>query len=450
MSDSSANLVSSKRAAALRLCARLVQAGYRALLAGGCVRDQLLGSEPRDFDVATSAPPEEIARLFPRCISVGASFGVQIVVEPEGQFEVATFRRDGPYSDGRRPDHVEFVDEVQDARRRDFTINALFLDPGTGEILDYVGGRDDLAKRIVRTVGDPAERFMEDHLRLLRAVRFAARLDYAIDPTTLEAIRAMASLVANTSPERIRDEILKCLTEGGAARAVQLMDETGLLMHLLPEVAAMKGVRQPEEFHPEGDVFEHTLGMLGLLEQPSEALAMGVLLHDIGKPVTQTFEDRIRFNNHDKVGAREAEKVCRRLRMKNEDADRVVWLVENHMRLALMPQMRESKRKRLARHDGFGELVELCRVDCLASHGDLSGIEWVNHYVTELPPQQLKPAPLLSGDDLIEMGYTPGPLFSEILSAVEDAQLDGDLDSSEKARAFVTEHWPGSESVGGR
>jgi len=442
MTSLSANPPSPKRDAALRICAALAQAGYRALLAGGCVRDQLLGVEPKDFDVATSASPEEIARLFPKCISVGASFGVQIVVEPEGQFEVATFRRDGPYSDGRRPDHVEFVDEVEDARRRDFTVNALFLDPATGEILDYVGGRDDLAKRLVRTVGDPAERFAEDHLRLLRAVRFAARLDYAIDTGTLNAIRAMASLVTKTSPERIRDEILKCLTEGGAARAFRLMDETGLLMHLLPEVLAMKGVCQPEEFHPEGDVFEHTLGMLGLLEQPSETLAMGVLLHDIGKPITQTFEDRIRFNNHDKVGAREAEKVCRRLRMRNEDADQVVWLVENHMRLALMPRMRESKRKRLARHDAFGELVELCRVDCLASHGDLSGIDWVNRYLSELPAEQLKPAPLLSGNDLIEMGYVPGPLFSEILNSVEDAQLDGEIETTEKARAFVKEHWP--------
>ncbi|MBI4559915.1 MAG: CCA tRNA nucleotidyltransferase, partial [Candidatus Hydrogenedentes bacterium] len=352
-----------RRLAAEQICNTLASAGFRALLAGGCVRDLLLRVPPKDYDIATNARPAEVAALFDKTISVGAAFGVQVVVLPEGQFEVTTFRRDGPYLDGRRPAHIEFTDEQEDARRRDFTINALFFDPLVGNILDYVDGQKDIRDGIIRAVGDPGTRFTEDHLRLLRAVRFAARLHYQIHPDTLAAIRPMASLITRTSWERIRDELLMMLTEGQARRAFELLSETGLLEHVLPEVRRMEGVLQPEAFHPEGDVFEHTLLMLQQMRHPSPTLALGVLLHDVGKPLTQTFEDRIRFNNHDKVGARETEKICERLRLSNADGERVTWLVEQHMRLAAAPQMRESKLKRFVRAEGFPELLELCRLD---------------------------------------------------------------------------------------
>ena len=309
-----------RRRAAAHICKTLANAGYRALFAGGCVRDLILGVEPKDYDIATNAPPSIVATLFDKCVPVGIAFGVQIVVRPEGQFEVAAFRKDGPSLDGRHPDHVEFTDEIEDARRRDFTINALFLDPATNAILDYVGGQDDIRAKRLRTVGDPVLRFSEDHLRLLRAIRFAARLDYEIVPETFHAITQLAPLVATTSAERIRDEIVKILTEGHARRAFEWLDETGLLRHVLPEVARMKGVEQPPEFHPEGDVFQHTLLMLDHMQQPTPPLAMAVLLHDAGKPLTQTFEDRIRFNYHDKAGSRLAENLCKRLRFSNGSA----------------------------------------------------------------------------------------------------------------------------------
>ena len=430
-----------RRAAALRVCEVLTRAGFRALLAGGCVRDQILGVTPRDYDVATSARPEQVTRLFDVCIEVGAAFGIQIVVLPEGRFEVAAFRQDGPYSDGRRPDYVAYVDEVQDAQRRDFTINAMFFDPATDQVIDYVGGQEDLRRRILRAVGDPEQRFAEDHLRLLRGVRFAARLGYTIEPATLPAMCRMAPLATKTSAERIRDELVKILTEGGARPAFELLDATGMLVHVLPEVAAMKGVAQPEQFHTEGDVFEPTLLMLDCLERPSATLAMGVLLHDVGKPLTQTFEDRIRFNYHDKVGARMTEKICRRLRMSQADTSRISWLVENHMRLATFPKMREAKRKRFVRHEAFPELLELARLDCLASHRDLDKFEAIRDYTATLPPEVLKPAPLLTGNDLVAMGYAPGPVFAEILHAVEDAQLEGRLACAEDARKFVQERW---------
>jgi len=405
------------------------------------VRDLVLGVEPKDYDIATNASPQDVERLFGRSYDVGAAFGVQVVMEPEGRFEVAAFRKDGPYLDGRRPAYVEFTGEKEDALRRDFTINALFFDTCESVVLDYVGGRGDLREGIIRTVGDPRHRFEEDHLRLLRAVRFAARLDYTIEPNTLSAIMEMAPLAANTSAERLRDELLKMLTEGAARHAVELLDQVGLLTVVLPEAARMKGVEQPAHFHPEGDVFQHTLLMLEHMEAPSPALAMAVLLHDIGKPLTQSFEDRIRFNNHDKVGAREAEAVCRRLRMSKETTARVVWLVENHMRLTMVSRMRESRRKRFVRETGFPELLELCRLDCLASHLGMDDIEWVKEYVRNTPPEVIKPPPLLNGKDLVAMGYQPGPVFSEILRAVEDAQLDGSIQTTEEARTFVEKQW---------
>ncbi len=310
-----------RQAAAEQICSTLRRRGFRALLAGGCVRDMLLKTPPRDFDIATNARPFEVAQLFERTIDIGAAFGVQVVLLPEGPFEVATFRKDGPYHDGRHPCSVAFTGEEEDARRRDFTINALFYDPVDRKVLDYVGGLDDLRTGLVRAVGVPRERFEEDHLRLLRAIRFAARLGYAIERETYQAIRESAPRITSTSAERIRDELLKMLTEGGTRRAFEMLDDTGLLHQILPEVSAMKGVAQPPEFHPEGDVFTHTLLMLDLLNHPSAALALGVLLHDAGKPATQTRTDRIRFNDHDKAGAVIAREVCERLRLPRRDTE---------------------------------------------------------------------------------------------------------------------------------
>jgi poly(A) polymerase len=434
--------MSDKRQAAERICRTLREAGHEALLAGGCVRDLLLGVEPYDYDVATSATPEEIAALFARTIPVGAAFGVQLVRLDEGEFEVATFRSDGPYLDGRRPSTVRFTGVREDALRRDFTINAMYLAPGGGTILDYVGGREDLENGLVRTVGNPEQRFMEDTLRLLRAVRFAARLDFEIEEQTFQAIRRHAAGVQRASAERIRDELLKMLTEGRARRAFELLDATGLLERVLPEVAAMKGVEQPPRFHPEGDVFTHTMLLLERLDNPNASLAVAALLHDVGKPPTQTFEDRIRFNNHDAVGEEMAGTICQRLRIPNKIAERVRWLVRNHMRLSHIADMRESKRKRFLAEEGFPELLELGRLDTLASHGRLRDIHWVEAYAASLPPESVKPEPLLTGTDLIAMGYRPGPLFGEILAAVEDAQLEGELETTEDARRWVAERWP--------
>ncbi|MCX5758675.1 MAG: HD domain-containing protein, partial [Candidatus Hydrogenedentes bacterium] len=335
-----------------------------------------------------------------------------------------------------------FVDKIGDAQRRDFTVNAMFYDPSANAVLDYVGGQEDMRDKRLRTVGDPRLRFSEDHLRLLRAVRFAARLGYAIEPETTKAIREMAPLVCKTSAERIRDEIVKMLTEGHARAAFAGLDELGLLEYVLPEVARMKGVEQPPEFHPEGDVFLHTLLMLDVMHEPTPELAMAVLLHDAGKPLTQTFEDRIRFNYHDKAGARLAEDLCKRLRFSNGSVERIVWLILNHMRLDAAPSMRPSKLKRFVREPWFADLFELCRLDCLASHNGLDTIEWVQRYLAEMPPDVLKPEPLLRGDDLIALGYAPGPLFSTMLQTVEDEQLEGRLHDRREALEFVRTNWP--------
>ena len=425
---------------ARKICARLRGAGFRALFAGGCVRDRLRGEQPKDFDIATDAPASEVMVLFRHTVAVGAAFGVIIVVEEGQHFEVATFRKDGPYLDGRRPSSVAFVDEVEDAKRRDFTINALFFDPETEEVLDYVGGQDDLARGLIRCVGEPEERFREDHLRLLRAVRFAARFGFDIEEKTRSAMVAQAATIQKTSAERICAELEKMLCGPNPERSFHLLDETGLLREILPEIAAMKGVEQPPEFHPEGDVFVHTLLLLQHKPEPcSVTLAFGALLHDVGKPSTQTFEDRIRFNEHERVGAEMAEAICRRLRMSNDETERITWLVAQHMRLASIPQMRESRRKRFVREEGFDELLALCRLDCLASHGHLETIEWIEDYRKNLPEEALRPEPLLTGKDLIAMGYTPGPRFKEVLQAVEDAQLEGGITTTEDAREMAAD-----------
>ena len=438
----------------------LRQKGHQAYLVGGCVRDLLLEREPADYDVATDATPDEVMRIFPRTWAVGAQFGVVLVpVENEqqvlrsaqddndkGVVEVATFRSDGLYTDGRHPDQVTYTrDPKEDVQRRDFTINGLLLDPLNSEVLDYVGGRADLSAGIIRTIGQPERRFAEDKLRMLRAVRFAARFGYEIAPTTFQAIRDLRSQIHQVSHERVRDELVKMLTEGHARRAFELLDQTGLLKEVLPEVDKMHGVEQPRQFHPEGDVWVHTLLLLeGLPEKASPTLAMGALLHDVGKPPTfRVAPDRIRFDGHVEIGVKMAAEICRRLRFSNHDSEQIAHLVANHMRFADVQQMKPSTLKRFFRLPRFEEHLELHRLDCLASHRDLTLYNFARKKLAAMPPEQIRPKPLLTGDDLIAMGYVPGPQFKRILAAVEDAQLEGKLEDPEQARAFVRREFPG-------
>jgi len=422
------------------------------------VRDLLLGREPKDYDVATNATPEQVMRIFPETYAVGAQFGVVLVpalgrdeaadsteVSPKsGTVEVATFRSDIGYSDGRHPNEVRFSqDPREDVARRDFTINGMLLDPVSGEVLDFVGGRKDLDAGIVRTIGDPGHRFAEDKLRMLRAVRFASRFGYTIEPATFRAIETMAAQIAVVSRERVRDELTRMLTEGQARRAFLLLDESGLLAQALPEVSAMKGVIQPPEFHPEGDVFVHTLLLLENLPQPCPlTLAWGALFHDVGKPPTFHVADRIRFDNHVEVGVKMAEEICQRLRFSNDDTAQILALVANHMRFSHATRMSESTLKKFLRMPAFDQHLALHRADCLASHGNLSTYEFVRSKREEIPPKSMRPSPLVTGDDLIAAGHVPGPKFREILNAVEDAQLEGRLTSRDAALEFVRREFP--------
>lgn len=416
---------------------RLRQAGFHAYLAGGCVRDLLLGRTPKDYDVVTSAPPDRVQALFERTVAVGAAFGVvRVLVATEAgdvPVEVATFRSEGPYADGRRPSSVRFADPRTDVLRRDFTINGLLLDPDTGQVVDWVGGLVDLEGRTVRTIGDPLQRLAEDRLRMLRAVRLSAELGFQLDHRLSAAIRRLAPEIRLVSAERVREELSRLLTAPGRGRGLRLLEETGLLGELLPEVAAMRGVPQPEEFHPEGDVFEHTVRVVEHLRDPTPTLAFGGLLHDVGKPKTREVRDRIRFPRHDEVGAALAEQVMRRLRASNQDTERVVALVRGHMRIKDFPHMREAKRRRLASSPEFPELVELLRADCLASHGDLTVYEWIQGWLAERAGEPLRPPRLVTGHDLIALGLQPGPAFREILDAVYTAQLEGHVRTRQEA-----------------
>ncbi|MFA6111823.1 MAG: CCA tRNA nucleotidyltransferase [Candidatus Latescibacterota bacterium] len=422
---------------AVRIVERLRAEGYQALLAGGCVRDWLMGRPPHDWDVATDADPAAVARLFPRTYAVGERFGVTVVLLGGGRYEVARFRSDGPYPDGRHPATVDPADPRADAARRDFTINGMFLDPGTGEVIDHVGGRDDLQRRLIRTIGDPEQRFAEDHLRLLRAVRFAARLGFGLEPGTKAAIRAGAEAIASVSPERVGRELTLILTEGGASTGLQLLLETGLLGQVLPEVAAMVDVPQPPEHHPEGELWRHVQLVFEHLSRPGPRLAWAALLHDVGKPRTLTVTDRIRFHNHDQVGAVMAEGICRRLRMANQDTQRIRDLVAQHMRLRHVREMRPGKLKRLLREPWFPELLELHRADCLASHGQLDLYDFCCRQLADAGVQGLRPVRLLTGDDLIALGWEAGPKLGRALEALEDEQLEGRISTREEAERFV-------------
>jgi len=483
-------------AAARAVLRRLREEGHQAFLAGGCVRDLLLGRVPKDFDVATSATPDIVLDLFPRTFAVGAHFGVVLVsAETDGLAtltEVATFRYDGAYSDGRHPDAVRYtLSAEEDVARRDFTINGLLLDldqlEGFGAdelasgakapilvsdvaarlkscpftrppVLDFVGGLDDLRAGVVRAIGKPEQRFEEDHLRMLRAVRFASRFGFAIEPGTFEAIRGLAAKIAGVSNERVRDELTRMLTEGAARQAFELLDASGLLVQVLPEVSRLKGVEQPPEFHPEGDVWKHTLLLLEQLEPGCPmTLGWGALLHDIGKPAT--FQppvgpgDRIRFNGHVDVGVRIGEEICRRMRFSNEETAQILALIENHMRFADTPKMKTSTLKRFFRLDRFPEHLALHRMDCRASSVDMTG-HLENYYFAKeqfeaTPVEQVRPEPLLTGRELIAEGYRPGPAFKEMLLAVEEAQLEGSIGSADEAMALIRAQYPAAEAAHG-
>ena len=441
--------------------------GHQAYLAGGCVRDLLLSRDPADYDVATDATPQQVMQIFPQTFAVGEQFGVVLVPENDGAIavpasgatgafarqgkrstatvEVATFRSDLGYSDGRHPDEVRFTkDPREDVQRRDFTINGMMLDPSTNEILDFVGGRADLKAGIIRAIGDPNRRFAEDKLRMLRAVRFAARFNYQIDPATLAAIQKLAPQIRQVSSERVREELTKMLTEGRASRAFALLDTSGLLPEVLPEIAAMKGVEQSPEYHPEGDVFVHTLLLLEKLPpNGSKTLAWGALLHDVGKPPTfRVASDRIRFDGHVEVGVKMAAKICRRLRFSNDETDQILALVDNHMRFADVHRMKQSTLMRFLRLPAFDEHLELHRLDCLSSHGNLDAYDFSREQLHSIPPEAIRPTPLITGRDLIEAGYEPGPRFKEMLAAVEDAQLEGRFASREAAMEYVRREFP--------
>jgi poly(A) polymerase len=496
--------------AALQIIAALRAEGHEAYLAGGCVRDLLLGREPKDYDVATSATPDIVLHLFPRTFAVGAHFGVVLVATasdapnsdsaaqaasapPQVVTEVATFRSDGAYSDGRHPDAVRYTfNAEEDVRRRDFTINGLLLDPerlfpvrtqakeelspdnlssmkGTGfspymnpaqlapegsflgiaiqnlrsAVIDNVHGLADLDAGVIRAIGQPGERFEEDHLRMLRAVRFAARFGFQIDPATASAMRRLAAKTKAVSRERVRDELTKMLTEGHARRAFELLDETGLLAEVLPEVARMKGVEQPPQFHPEGDVWTHTLGLLARLEAGCPLpLAWAALLHDVGKPATFRRAERIRFDGHVEVGVAIAAEICRRFRFSNDETRQTLSLIENHMRFIDVPRMKASTLKRFFRLEDFPQHLALHRMDCLAGSGNLETWNFVRERYEAMPAEAVRPTPLLTGCELIAAGYQPGAAFRPMLRAVEDAQLEGTIATPAEALALLRERFP--------
>ena len=425
---------------AREVAARLRESGHIAYFAGGCVRDMVRDLVPKDYDIVTDARPEVVQKLFPRTFAVGAHFGVIIVLESGFQFEVATFRSDDAYIDGRHPSAVHFSSPEEDAQRRDFTINGMFYDPVADKVIDFVGGCADIDAKLVRAIGDPARRFTEDRLRMLRAVRFATTLDYEIDKTTWKALVANAPSINQISAERIRDELIRIFVSPNRVRGWDLLDSSGLMRAILPEIDAMKGVLQPEQFHPEGDVFVHTRLMLNLLpEKVSVPLVFAVLFHDVAKPVTATVDDtgRIRFNEHDRIGAHMTEAIMRRLRFSGAEIEAVVEMVRQHMVFKDAPNMRVAKLKRFMARATFDKELELHRVDCASSHRMLDNYEFLQRKREEFANEPIIPPPLVRGDDLIALGLKPGPKFREILEAVETRQLEGTLVTREEALEWV-------------
>ena len=432
----------SSRDKAIAIVKRLRENGYESYLAGGCVRDMLLNKPPQDYDITTSARPDAITEIFPQTVPVGAQFGVMLVVVDGEPFEVATFRHDGLYLDGRHPSEVRYGSLREDILRRDFTINGMVYDPIDDHVIDLVEGEKDLDRRSLRAIGDPRERFAEDRLRMVRAVRLAASLDFTIEEKTLAAIGALAPTVGQISWERIGEEITRILTEGGARKGFELLDATGLLSQIMPEIAAMKGVEQSPDYHPEGDVFTHTMLLLSHLQAPAETLAYGCLLHDVGKPPCVRREgEHLTFYGHTEKGAEMAGEILKRLKRSRATWERVGYLVRNHLRHTQAPNMRLSTLKRFLGEEGIDELLELTRIDALSSNGDLQYYRFCRQKLEEFKEEEIHPAPLLRGRDLIELGFLPGPGFSEILKQVEEAQLSGELSSREQALAWVAQYY---------
>jgi putative nucleotidyltransferase with HDIG domain len=449
------------RGAAEAVVGELRRAGHETYFAGGSVRDLVMERVPHDYDIATIARPEEVMALFPRTVAVGVSFGVVVVLYGDHEFEVATFRADGVYLDGRHPTAVHYSSAAEDVARRDFTINGLLYDPEAAQVIDHVGGQADIAARVVRCIGDPRARFGEDRLRMLRAVRFVVRFGFEMEPATWDALRDQASAIGDVSAERIRDELLKMLTGPTPDRALALLEESGLLAEILPEVAAMKGVDQPPEFHPEGDVFVHTTRALAALDPPpdsllgpggrqdweTEALWLATLLHDVGKPPTHTVTDRVRFNGHAAVGAPMAEKICRRLRLSTHHVQRTRDLVAGHMLFGDVERMRPAKRLRFLRLDHFADLLALHRADRLAGAGDLQQYDYCRNQLDDLVPEQLRPPRLLDGHALQKRGVKPGPRLGALLRELEDAQLEGDVTTRVEAEAWLARRLEVEEPV---
>jgi poly(A) polymerase len=437
----------SKEEKALAIIRRLKEQGFQAYLAGGCVRDLLLGARAKDYDVATDARPDVVRRLFEQTVAVGARFGVIVVVLDGEQFEVATFRADAPYLDGRHPSDVRFGSIEEDARRRDFTINGMYLEPQSGRVIDLVNGMRDLRAGIIRTIGCPAERFAEDRLRMIRAVRFAARLGFTVDPATLSAIQALAHTVNAVSAERLGEEMTRILTEGGAADGIELLRRSALMNELLPEVLALQDCAQPANFHPEGDVYRHTMLALSMLERGcAETLAFGVLLHDIAKPRCRSVSDgKVTFYGHSEQGAEMAREILRRLRRPRAIEERVAYLVRHHLRLCMAPRMRQATLKRMLAEEGFNELLELTMLDALASNSYLGYYHFCRQALDALKSQPQRPSRLITGHDLIAAGLAPGPQFGEILREIEDLQLEGALADREQALAYLRRRLAGSK-----
>ena len=429
------------KAAAIDIIGKLQEKGHIAYLAGGCVRDMLRGETPKDYDIATSALPEEITSIFTKTREVGVHFGVVIVIVNNQAFDVATFRNDGSYKDGRHPEEVTFSTPQDDTARRDFTVNGIFFDPISEKYIDFVEGKSDIDKKVIRAIGEPNLRFQEDHLRLLRAIRFAARFDYEIEAETWNSIKSNASGISKISKERIRDELTKILLNENRVLGFDLLVESGLMEHIIPQILQLKGCEQPPQFHPEGDVFVHTRLMLSLLKDaPSIELVLSVLLHDIGKPATYSFDeeaDRIRFNGHDKLGAEMSEQILRDLKFSNSIIEDVVQMVANHMTFKDVQKMRQSKLKRFMSRSTFNDEIELHRVDCLGSWGGLDNYDFLNKKMVEFANEPIIPQPLLTGKDLIELGWSPGPDLGQTLNSVQDMQLEGKLNSKDEALDWV-------------
>jgi poly(A) polymerase len=447
LSDKSANAAIDKRQEAARIVLQLRSAGFEAYFVGGCVRDFVMGVVPVDYDIVTSALPDQVMALFNRTVAIGAKFGVVAVIVEGHSFEVATFRNDDVYIDGRRPSNVHFTSAKEDVFRRDFTVNGLLMDPITGEITDYVNGLADIEKKIVCTIGDPDKRFQEDHLRMLRAIRFTANLNFNLNSFTQESIAKNVAQIQTISSERIQDELKKLLCRGGARMGLELMAQTGMLREILPEVDAMQGVEQPPRFHPEGDVWQHTLIMLEILseENRTEAnpvLAWGALLHDVGKPVSRTDDENgVHFYGHAKQGEQIADEIMHRLKFSRAQREAVLDLILQHMNFMNVQKMRPARLKRFLRMPDFDLHLELHRLDCLSSHGMLDNYQFCRNQLENFAVEELHPPRLLSGDDLIAMGFAPGKIIGEILHALEDQQMEGIVNSKDEAKIFIENSW---------